>query len=198
MNIRGETSVSDPIYLPILVAHATQTKAGASVTPTAAFCKDVDNISIGELQLGREWYSASANNDITPLIVGELYKRTGIKLSDVSSVGILEQPKHGKLYPYPNAKNVWAYISEPGFKGHDRVVFQVDGNGKKVRVVVNLLVGITDENNPSHCKDEKFEPVNKHNDLKQQGPSKSWSDLHTGVNGVRHNAVHLTITGVQS
>jgi hypothetical protein len=184
-----------PSDVLVLMAQAT----AASITPpvpdiknqikplvgtTITFCLDVDNISTdGKPQPGREFNGVSANNLVSPFstesVSKKLDKRLGLKKGDVVTVTILEQPRHGKLYAAPGAKDIWGYISEPGYVGHDRVVFSVEANGKKLKVVLNMRVEFVLDDDSERCKREKFELINKLDSFDPQGVAPSFGGLDT-------------------
>ena len=167
----AQTTVASDTGVITSIGNISQPSVGATIT----FCRDVDNISTdGELQPGREFNGVSANNLVSPFS-RELDKRLGLEEGDAVTIAILEQPKHGKLYAAPGVKDVWGYISEPGYNGHDRVVFSVEAKGKKLKVVLNLRVEFVLDNDSERCKREKFEPINKLDPFDPQGLTPMWS-----------------------
>jgi Matrixin len=55
-------------------------------------------------------------------------------------VTVVQSPKHGELRSLNAASHSWMILPRSGYEGPDRVVFQVEGNGKAVRVIYNLLI----------------------------------------------------------
>lgn len=148
--------------LPVLlILAAAQVFADSGASITLIQCRDVDNFAVGETIPGHEWESVSANNLVTPY-VADLKRPLRLGSKDQISVTVIEQPAHGTLHLVPNRGTKtewWAYLSEKNYVGHDRIVFLAEANGRRVRVIHNLLVGVTDDNNPAHCNDEKFKSI---------------------------------------
>ena len=122
-------------------------------------CKDVSFTSIDQgIYPGQEIDSVSADNVLNPF-TSDLKKILGVKSGDSVKVSIVEAPQHGKLYPIHGFPTWSGYLAEREYKGHDRVVFLAEANGKQLRIVLNLLVGIVDDDDSHRCRFEKFESV---------------------------------------
>ncbi|MFY9260414.1 MAG: hypothetical protein WAO71_07905 [Gallionella sp.] len=66
-------------------------------------------------------------------------------------VTLMAAPAHGKLILQPQYKGyvVYQYQAEPGYVGKDKVVFMAEFNGKRYKIVYNLIVSKDmDERNP--------------------------------------------------
>src|SRR5512139_2267870 len=73
---------------------------------------------------------------------GEALKAT-VKLTQLQGVA------HGQLIPHsPNGRVFYEYRSEPGYLGKDQAIFLAEYQGKRYRIVVNIIVseGIDDYN----------------------------------------------------
>lgn len=122
------------------VGEATQGQAvlvaGASTKP--------DYIFMNCYQIGQDVPSYSAIRSIDP--AGSLGNH--IRLNDLQvdiaskSTKVLEEPKHGMLSKEvaDNGYQFFAYFPNPDYTGKDRVVFLVEGDGKRYKVVTTLLV----------------------------------------------------------
>ncbi len=123
-------------------------------------CKDVDYTTIDQgVYPGMERGSISANNDVAPF-VQDVKKFLGVKSDKAVKVYVVEAPQHGKLYPDQIRQNIWGYLPDSEYKGQDRVVFLAEANGKQMRFILNLLVGVVhDDNYDYRCRFETFEPV---------------------------------------
>ena len=122
-------------------------------------CKDVSFTSVDQgVYPDREIDSVSADNVLTPF-TSDLKKFLGAKPGDSVKVSITEAPQYGKLYPIPGFPTWSGYLAEREYKGHDRVIFLAEANGKQLRIVLNLLVGIVHDDDSHRCRFEKFESV---------------------------------------
>lgn|GEM_PF-5491313 len=128
------------------------------------FCRDMFNHATGIPQKDREVDSISATNFFSPS-TPDIVKMLGARKGDLIEVSILEKPKHGNLYPMRVNRQVWGYLSEDGYAGHDRVVFTVAYNDKKLKVVVNLLVTNVTGEEYQYCANEKFSPISQYQQL---------------------------------
>jgi hypothetical protein len=152
-------------------------------------CMDVDTTMATGIPPGYEFGHVSASNIIGPLR-DDLRQFLEVSEGETVNVSIVEQPKHGKLYPYPNVPIIaWGYLADYHYRGYDRVVFLVEANGKQLRVVLNLLVvNAVFDDDPFTCRNEQFEPEND-SDSSSANPIPEIT-MHRIV-GDSPNAVHL-------
>lgn len=132
----------------------------ANVMP--ADCLDVDSA-----------FGVSANNLYSPL--GVVFNNLGYrwnnkkakfdipeKIADSIKVGVLEQPKNGRLVDV-GYKYGWVYVANRDYVGRDKVVYSVEVGGVSYRVVLNLLVHevVPEPNEPPACRVEFERPPHK-------------------------------------
>jgi hypothetical protein len=94
----------------------------------------------------------SAMDIISPgvSLVGELQNRSREVIRDAEieareaavKLTLLVAPAHGKLIPQTPYKGIvyYQYQSEPGYVGKDKAVFLAEFNGKRYKIVYNLIV----------------------------------------------------------
>jgi hypothetical protein len=55
----------------------------------------------------------------------------------------------------------YEYRSEPGYEGNDRVVFMAEFEGKRYKIVIDLIVGMVIDENSPQCPPPKLIKVTK-------------------------------------
>ena len=75
----------------------------------------------------------------------------------------LQGATHGKLIPQLSAKGevYYEYRSEPGYEGDDRVVFMAEFEGKRYKIVIDLIVSMVIDENSPQCPQPKLIKVTK-------------------------------------
>ena len=71
-------------------------------------------------------------------------------------VTVIESPRHGTVTRFATPTNAyfWQYVPEAGYRGNDRVTFLVEVEGRRFKLITNLLVErVVDEfANPPDCE----------------------------------------------
>ncbi len=143
---------AEPPAPPVLVAQVAQpTVQGVTSTQnsqTITFCRDKESLS-----------PDSAVNDFSP-ISDEFLRQIGAKHGDTVEelkryrVTLVTPPQHGQVKLVYEPSHHWAYLPTQNYEGTDRVIFLVESQGKRYKVVVNFLVAqIFDENRQSQVCD---------------------------------------------
>ena len=91
--------------------------------------------------LGYHWDNKTGNFNVPATIA------RGIKAS------VFKEPENGNIIP-TSGKYVWDYVAYAGFEGKDQVTYLVEIQGKRFKVIVNILVHevIPDPNDPPACE----------------------------------------------
>lgn len=139
-----------PVYeAPITVVQAANGSAGEAVQGAAVLAvasTKPDYIFTDCYQIGQDVPSYSAIRSIDPAgrLTNEFLRHLNERQVETASKStrILEGPKHGKLSTEvaDNGYQFFAYFPNPGYIGKDRVVFLVEVDGKRYKVVTTLLV----------------------------------------------------------
>jgi hypothetical protein len=128
--------------------------------------------------------SITAMNMVAPAdsLVGELVNRSGRSITNdafmamVAAVKLtqLQGATHGKLIPQPPASGrvYYEYRSDPGYEGDDRTVFMAEFEGKRYKIVIDLIVSMVIDENSPQCPQPKLIKVTK--------PSAGSSDYGSG------------------
>ena len=77
-------------------------------------------------------------------------------------ITLLQGTTHGKLIPQPpaNGRVYYEYRSEPGYEGQDQVVFMAEFEGKRYKIVIDLIVSMVIDENSPQCPPAKLIKVN--------------------------------------
>lgn len=109
------------------------------------YCQDVDNISMPGgsafnslpvlnkvlFSLGYRWDNKKGSFNAPPAVIASIRN---------SKVTIIESPQHGAVERLTPNSHAWKYTAEPEYVGKDRVVFLVEAQGRRFKIVANLLV----------------------------------------------------------
>lgn len=171
-------SAAEPIAVvqapdaPTATTSAQSMAAGQSQSNDQTFsvCQDIDGrMPIPAIGGGVKYKSGqSAFNDFGPL-PRELYERWALPVSAVFSperiaelglkVTQIEAPKHGKAEVVSAPSFHYVYIPDKDYLGKDRVVYEIEAQGKRYKVTINFwvvpLVGRGADDVPE-CLNQKF------------------------------------------
>lgn len=71
--------------------------------------------------------------------------------------GVLDAPKHGKIVSVNTMNHLYYYNAEPGYLGPDKIVFWVEVEGRRFKIIQNLAVVETiNDYAPPVCLKMKF------------------------------------------
>lgn len=74
----------------------------------------------------------------------------------------LQGVKHGQLIPHsPNGRVVYEYRSEPGYVGKDQAIFMAEFEGKRYKIIANVVVSMSVNENSPQCPPPQLIKVTK-------------------------------------
>lgn len=128
--------------------------ASARPVRTVSFCRDKESA-----------VPDSAFNSFSPVSVeflraiGKRYKGT-IDEAQQYKVTLLEQPKHGNVRLVYEPSRHWTYAPLEGYTGADRVIYLLESQGNRFRVVINFWVVklIDEQRKKQECEIKNFGP----------------------------------------
>lgn len=74
----------------------------------------------------------------------------------------LQGVKHGQLIPHsPNGRVFYEYRSEPGYVGKDQAIFMAEFEGKRYKIIANVVVSMNINENDPQCPRPQLIKVKK-------------------------------------
>ena len=74
----------------------------------------------------------------------------------------LQAYAHGQLIPHsPNGRVFYEYRSEPGYVGKDQAIFMAEFEGKRYKIVANVVVSMTINENAPQCPEPTLIEITK-------------------------------------
>lgn len=141
-----------PYETPVVLAQAADTttqpdyllktcdevpSAGGAIT--AMNMVDLAAWLVGELKKPQNGPQVLTQSQLAALVAS-------VKLTQLQGV------KHGQLIPHsPNGRVFYEYRSEPGYVGKDQAIFMAEFEGKHYKIIANVVVSMTINENDPQC-----------------------------------------------
>jgi hypothetical protein len=94
----------------------------------------------------------------------------------------LQGVKHGQLIPHsPDGRVIYEYRSEPGYVGKDQAIFMAEFEGKRYKIIANVVVSWNINENDPQCPEPQLIKVTK--------PS-------SGANGYDLNSISVSLADI--
>ena len=151
-----------PQETPIVLVAADTSVAGATPQPDYIFTGCKETPSAGDTTTAMNgvnpagWLALELSHSSKRDIINNSTALGSIKLT------LLEGTSHGELVPHTSESGIlyYMYAPIPKYEGDDRAVFMVEFEGKRYRIVVNLIVKKTVDENTPLCPQPQLIKVN--------------------------------------
>lgn len=133
------TVSSEPPTPPALIVQAPAQSLG-DFSKTVIFCRDKESLM-----------PDSGRNGFSPLsaeFLRQIGAKHGLGIHKLKQyrVTLIAPPQHGKVRLTDEPSRSWTYKPKEGYTGADRVIYQVENQDKRYKVILNLwVVEIIDE-----------------------------------------------------
>ena len=85
-------------------------------------------------------------------VLTQAHRQDGSALVAAVKLTLLQGVKHGQLILHsPNGRGFYEYLSEPGYVGKDQAIFMAEFEGKSYKIIANVVVSMTINENSPQC-----------------------------------------------